>query len=232
MEEALNADFSAVRIHDGPEAVAAACAVAASMYTSGAHIVIGEGHADIGSVNERRPIAHELYHVKQQSEGPVAGTPTSDGLAISDPSDAYERAAEQAAERTAEHITGSHPPAGASRTGSAIPVQRQTDDQPADKYERADDLVRRILAEQFHVPEEDITRYTALIDLLGVHPWETDQFRKAIQEACGMRIPESELDSFFGPLGDEWSYRGGRGTMLTGASLVVDVVNIVAEYLD
>ena len=102
MGEALSADFSAVRIHDGPDAAASARAVGASMYTSGTHIVAGDAHPGFDSSSGRRALAHELYHVKQQSEGPVAGSPADDGLALSDPSDPYERAAQ----RTAEGIGG------------------------------------------------------------------------------------------------------------------------------
>jgi len=94
------ADFSAVRIHDGPAAAASARAVGASMYTSGTHIVVGDDHPGLGSPAGRRDIAHELYHVKQQAEGPVAGTPAGGGLIISDPADPYE----QAAQRAADHI--------------------------------------------------------------------------------------------------------------------------------
>jgi Domain of unknown function (DUF4157) len=134
--EAFNTDLSAVRIHEGPEAAASARAVGASVYASGPHIVVGD-HADIESLGARRTLAHELFHVKQQSEGPVSGVVTGDGLAVSDPSDPYERAAR----RAAEHITGAHglwaPPvnlraeithvqAGSAQGPAAVPVQRDT----------------------------------------------------------------------------------------------------------
>src|SRR5262249_22640996 len=44
-------------------------------------------------------LAHETTHVVQQAAGPVAGTPTSGGVSISDPADPFERAAEAAADR-------------------------------------------------------------------------------------------------------------------------------------
>jgi hypothetical protein len=137
MGEAFGADFSAVRIHDGPDAADSARAVGASMYTSGTHVVAGDAHVGFDSLSGRRALAHELFHVMQQSEGPVAGTPAGGGLAISDPSDPCERAAQ----RAAEHIGSSpgpparpgnplpeipHAPAAAARDVSAIPVQRNT----------------------------------------------------------------------------------------------------------
>jgi hypothetical protein len=135
--EAFNADLSAVRIHDGPEAAASARAVGASVYTSGPHVVVGSDHADIESPTARRTLAHELFHVKQQSEGPVPGAVTGDGLAISDPFDPYEIAAQ----RAAEHITSApgpwalpgnlraeitHVRAGNAQGSAAVPVQRET----------------------------------------------------------------------------------------------------------
>jgi Domain of unknown function (DUF4157) len=66
--------------------------------TSGTHIVIGDTPAGFDSPSGRRALAHELYHVKQQSEGPVTGNPAGEGLTISDPSDSFERSARQAAE--------------------------------------------------------------------------------------------------------------------------------------
>jgi hypothetical protein len=98
MEQALGDDFSAVRLHDGPAAAASAQALGAAMYTSGTHIVVGGGQADPDSPAGRRALAHELHHVKQQAEGPVAGTRTHDGLMVSDPADSFERAADRTAE--------------------------------------------------------------------------------------------------------------------------------------
>lgn len=136
MGQAFNADFSAVRIHDGPDAAASARAVGACMYVSGTHVVVGSPQASFDSLSGRQDLAHELYHVKQQSEGPVAGTPTRDGLLISDPSDPYEQAARRAAEYIGSSPGSSVPrgnplpetppgPAGAARDFSAIPAQRR-----------------------------------------------------------------------------------------------------------
>jgi hypothetical protein len=93
MEARLGADFSDVRIHDDAAARASAAGIGARAYTSGSHVVIGSDSDD------RYTLAHELTHVIQQRLGPVAGTPTADGLRISDPSDRFEAAAEENARR-------------------------------------------------------------------------------------------------------------------------------------
>ncbi|WUD11889.1 DUF4157 domain-containing protein [Streptomyces murinus] len=108
MEARLGADFSDVRVHSDARARATATAMGARAYTSGNHIVIGDGGGD------RHTLAHELTHVIQQRRGPVAGTETGDGLRVSDPSDRFEREAEATAHRV---LRGS--PAGAAAHGPA-----------------------------------------------------------------------------------------------------------------
>ncbi|MFF7097900.1 DUF4157 domain-containing protein [Streptomyces rubradiris] len=93
MEARLGADFSDVRIHADAAAKASAAEVGARAYTSGNHVVLGEGGRD------KHTLAHELTHVIQQRRGPVAGTDTGDGLRVSDPSDRFEREAEANARR-------------------------------------------------------------------------------------------------------------------------------------
>ncbi|WP_399553199.1 DUF4157 domain-containing protein [Streptomyces sp. gCLA4] len=93
MEARLGADFSDVRIHDNSAAKASAAEVGARAYTSGSHVVIGAGG------NDKHTLAHELTHVIQQRQGPVAGTDNGAGLKVSDPSDRFEREAEANASR-------------------------------------------------------------------------------------------------------------------------------------
>ncbi|MFI6640578.1 DUF4157 domain-containing protein [Streptomyces sp. NPDC050504] len=93
MESRLGADFSDVRIHDNAAAKASAAEVGARAYTSGSHVVIGDGGAD------KHTLAHELTHVIQQRQGPVAGTDNGSGLKVSDPTDRFEREAEANATR-------------------------------------------------------------------------------------------------------------------------------------
>lgn len=93
MEARLGADFSDVRIHTDAAARASAAGIGARAYTSGNHVVIGDGGGD------GHTLAHELTHVIQQRQGPVAGTETGSGLKVSDPSDRFEREAEANARR-------------------------------------------------------------------------------------------------------------------------------------
>jgi hypothetical protein len=91
MEGRLGADLSQVRVHAGVTARASAAALGARAYTVGDHVVIGHGGAD------RHTLAHELAHVIQQRQGPVAGTDTEAGLSLSDPGDRFEQEAETTA---------------------------------------------------------------------------------------------------------------------------------------
>ncbi|MCD9875127.1 DUF4157 domain-containing protein [Streptomyces sp. NR30] len=93
MESRFGEDFSDVRVHNDSAARDSAAEVGARAYTSGSHVVIGDGG------NDQHTLAHELTHVIQQRQGPVAGTDNGSGLRISDPSDRFEREAEANAHR-------------------------------------------------------------------------------------------------------------------------------------
>src|SRR5512143_171855 len=111
MQARLGADLSDIRVHTDGAARASAAEIGARAYTSGNHVVVGEGGGD------KETIAHELYHVIQQSKGPVAGTPTADGLSVSDPSDRYEQ---EATRKAAKAMAAPLPVQGApaERTGA------------------------------------------------------------------------------------------------------------------
>jgi hypothetical protein len=93
MEASLGADLADVRLHTDQAAQRSAVEIGARAYTSGHHVVLGEGGGD------RRTLAHELSHVIQQRRGPVAGTDNGSGLKLSDPSDRFEREADATAAR-------------------------------------------------------------------------------------------------------------------------------------
>ncbi|MFD0403758.1 DUF4157 domain-containing protein [Kitasatospora sp. NPDC127116] len=126
MENRFGADFSDVRIHDDSAAKASAAEVGASAYTSGHHVVLGDGGGD------KHTLAHELTHVIQQRRGPVAGTDNGAGLRVSDPSDRFEREAEANARRvmagsgTAAVAPASVVPAPerGSRPSEGLPIAR------------------------------------------------------------------------------------------------------------
>jgi hypothetical protein len=96
-EDHLGADLSSVRVHDDAGAAASAEAVQANAYTSGDHVVFGQGQLDTQSPSGRNRLVHELAHTVQQREGAVEGTVTQGGLSISDPGDRFEREAEDIA---------------------------------------------------------------------------------------------------------------------------------------
>jgi len=99
MEGRFGEDFSGVRVHTDGQASESARAVNAHAYTVGNDIVFGSGRFDPGSPTGQRTLAHELTHVVQQRSGPVDGTPTGDGIRLSNPADRFEQAAEQGADR-------------------------------------------------------------------------------------------------------------------------------------
>ncbi len=126
MESRFGADFSDVRIHTDGAARASAAEVGARAYTSGSHVVVGEGGAD------KQTLAHELTHVIQQRQGPVAGADNGAGLRVSDPSDRFEREAEANARRVMSRpapqgdlsSADATPASGGGTPASSPPVQR------------------------------------------------------------------------------------------------------------
>jgi hypothetical protein len=113
METALGGDFSDVRLHTGSGAQRSAEEIGARAYTSGNHVVVGQGG------EERLTLAHELAHVIQQGKGSVAGTDNGAGLQLSNSSDQFE----QQAHITAHHaITSAMPRHQDSAPVAAIPT--------------------------------------------------------------------------------------------------------------
>jgi hypothetical protein len=107
MSARLGADLSDVRVHRDAMASESARAVNANAYTVGSDIVFQSGQYEPSSPQGQRTLAHELTHVVQQREGAVDGTDVGDGLALSHPSDRFEREASSAADRL---LAGAAPP--------------------------------------------------------------------------------------------------------------------------
>jgi Domain of unknown function (DUF4157) len=80
MEEALKADFSAVRIHEGAEAKA----MGARAFTRGTDIYFAPGEYDPSSERGLELIGHELAHVVQQGSGRVQATALAQGMAVNE----------------------------------------------------------------------------------------------------------------------------------------------------
>ncbi|MFJ8762678.1 DUF4157 domain-containing protein [Streptomyces cyaneofuscatus] len=122
MESRLGADFSDVRVHDGADARASAAEIGARAYTLGSRVVLGNGGGD------KHTLAHELTHVIQQRQGPVAGTDNGSGLRVSDPSDRFEREAETNARRVMSRphsgLTHTHDSPHTTEVPSSGTVQR------------------------------------------------------------------------------------------------------------
>ena len=102
MEQALDTDFSDVRVHSGGESSSINRAISAKAFTTGNDIFLGDG----ASASDSRLMAHELTHVVQQrtmsSSGPMSVGPADDH---------YEREAES----VANSLPSSPAPAPAQR---------------------------------------------------------------------------------------------------------------------
>jgi hypothetical protein len=134
MEPGLGYDFSSVRVHSDTPAAQSAHAIGANAYTAGDHIVFGAGKFDPSSTRGQRLVAHELAHVIQQADGPVAGRSIDDCMSMSTPDDSFERAAATLSESAMKPHAPANPERGpvaplpaTSRGPGPIAVQRQGD---------------------------------------------------------------------------------------------------------
>ncbi|MCG8422696.1 MAG: DUF4157 domain-containing protein, partial [Proteobacteria bacterium] len=96
MESAFARDFSAVRVHEGPQAQA----MGAKAYTQGTDIFFGLGEYDPHSQAGQELLGHELTHVVQQVQGHVSATTQAKGVAIND-DESLERQADEMGARAA-----------------------------------------------------------------------------------------------------------------------------------
>ncbi|HSJ74114.1 MAG TPA: DUF4157 domain-containing protein [Miltoncostaeaceae bacterium] len=82
-----------VRVHDDDDADALARSVSARAFTVGSDLFFAEGQHQPGTGEGAQLLAHELTHVVQQRGAPAGG-----GLTVSEPGDALESEADQAAD--------------------------------------------------------------------------------------------------------------------------------------
>jgi len=129
MEQRLGADFSDVRVHTDAAAHASAQAVGAHAFTSGVHLVFQRGGYDGRSTAGKEVLAHELTHVVQQRQGPVTGSAVGGGPPVSDPGDAFERAAAATARQAVARPLHATP-------ADHLPAIPQTHDQPNSVIQR------------------------------------------------------------------------------------------------
>ena len=122
MEPRFGRDLSTVRIHNDFRSAQSARAVDALAYTVGKHVVFGAGQYSPASDPGQELIAHELTHVLQQSAGAAASRPGSQGLALGDPDDSFEREAN----RVASLVAGDTASPSSLWSTAGARVQRQT----------------------------------------------------------------------------------------------------------
>ena len=113
LERGYGTELSSVRVHADPRADLLARSVGAEAFTSGHDIFFRHGAYAPSTPAGFRLLAHEAAHVVQQASGPVPVRNVGGGLALSEPSDAGERAADRAAEQVST-----------SRSGDRATVQR------------------------------------------------------------------------------------------------------------
>ena len=152
MESKMGGDFSDVQLHTGQKAAAAADSINARAFTVGNHIAFNKGEYQPKSTDGKKVLAHELTHVRQQTDGAVSLLPklatehqsaetSAEGdddrtihrlstkmhiqpnLKVSSPDDPAEREAE----RVAERVVSMSEPEHVSDSRNAAEVNRETD---------------------------------------------------------------------------------------------------------
>ena len=102
MEDRMGDSFGDVRIHTGSTAAAACESINARAFTVGNHIAFNSGEYDPSSPEGQHVIAHELAHVRQQTQGAVSMLPQEDIELEVDPDPALEREVEETAQQVME----------------------------------------------------------------------------------------------------------------------------------
>lgn len=115
-EQAYGMSLGHVRVHNDATAQRASADFQAHAMTVGHHIVLGSSQVD------DETMFHELDHVRQQSQGPVAGTDNGSGVKVSDPGDAFERQSAANGRLVAQGSTPDLSLPGSA--GHGAPVQR------------------------------------------------------------------------------------------------------------
>ncbi len=114
MESRLQADFSGVRLHTGPQADDLSRQISARAFTIGSDIFFRQGAYAPGTTRGQRTLRHELTHVIQQN-----GSAPSGSLKLGAPDTVQEQQAARAAQSTGA--------GGASGPASGGAVQRVID---------------------------------------------------------------------------------------------------------
>jgi len=102
MENRMDDSFSDVQIHTGAQAAAACESINARAFTVGNHVAFNSGEYDPSSAEGQHVLAHELAHVRQQTDGAVSMLPQEDVELEVDPDPTLEREAEETAQQVME----------------------------------------------------------------------------------------------------------------------------------
>jgi len=167
MGQALDADFSGVRVHTDAGADGLNRSLSAKAFTTGSDIYFRQGEYNPGSSSGRELLAHELTHVVQQNPDKVQTKPDDDGsqagctcgaspatgpqmkLSVSQPGDLYEQEADRIANAVMhQERQGS---AGSSQTQS---INRQMPEEDKEKMQAKyhDDKISRQMEEEKEKP--------------------------------------------------------------------------------
>lgn len=120
MGRAFEADFSAVRVYEGPSAPA----IGASAYTRGSDIHFGPGRYQPGTAAGRALLGHELAHVVQQAQGRVRPNAVIGGVGVNDSPELEREAEEQGARAARGEVVQTR---AAGTTGAVtVPVAQRT----------------------------------------------------------------------------------------------------------
>lgn len=194
MEKRFGVDFSDVRLHTGAAAQQSAAEIGARAYTSENHVVIGAGGGD------KKSLAHELTHVIQQRQGPVAGTDNGEGLSLSDPHDRFEREAEVAAARV---LSGPLP----SRPGTTADGKTR-----ANVTDTGTDTIQRIATDSrgHRLTAEEVSRNGMMSELLDQYsPEKHAEIEVIVDLLLELSQPTVAWDNLVAILRDEHGIHPG-----------------------
>jgi phage-related protein len=208
LEGFFGSDLSEVRVHTDQQADTLASSLGASAFTTGRDMFFSNGTFAPDTDTGLHLVAHETAHTVQQAAGPVSGVPVTQDLAVSEPDDAFEQAADSAATAL---VTGSSPPASPSNSPTSpqnTSVQRDSDKGWLDTLS---DLASSAISELGELGEGAISAIVrriapGLADLIDHGP--LGMIQTALQDAVGGWLP-----SLFGGLNIGQAVESGIGSL-------------------
>lgn len=179
MEPRFGQDFSKVRVHVDSRASQSARSVNARAYTLGPDIVFAAGEYNPGTHAGMKLLAHELTHVAQQGNGPVA---LSGKLKVNNPHDTYEVEADRVSDAV---MRGQNIPS-ISPINSSIRLQRQ-------EFEPLEDDVHTIVGNETLVDHgQNVIHF--LGDFVTWNKWNYTSVRR-VDGPCGQALSGAATES-------------------------------------